>query len=417
MVNYINISFDYDTVYEKNWMPYISNDIISSWWTGRSEFLDDAFFYKNWACVSVIAWSRQDNTPLIMWDGMFSVQRTDNLEIQFYKDFWRAKTIQECEIIWQSYNDALFQFALQSIHTITVYRKERWLDQIPYDFVHTPTSRLTIGAAKRLAKHLGIPLVSSIHVDEWEIQSLKWNQYPWTEFILEKDKETKTDSDWVIAKNASLYKKISMIQHNCIQIGNDLDFPIYDDRILLKKDPNVVLYVWRISYAKWFDRFAEMIEHINTLPNNYVFILCGNIWDDGEISKHIRKLKKYDNVFFEGQVGRIAIQDVFLQAGTFILPSRTEIYNQTIMEALFYWCNVICTDVWAAREQIWTCSSAYILPNDDKFVSRGLDILSHVKYSYEKSVSAYQYANQKFNSNIWRQAKANFLNKVFPKKV
>lgn len=34
-----------------------------------------------------------------------------------------------------------------------------------------------------------------------------------------------------------------MIQHNCIQIGNDLDFPIYDDRILLKKDPNVVLYV------------------------------------------------------------------------------------------------------------------------------------------------------------------------------
>lgn len=34
-------------------------------------------------------------------------------------------------------------------------------------------------------------------------------------------------------------------------------------------------------------------------PNDYVFIICGNVWDDGEISKHIRKLKKYDNVFFE----------------------------------------------------------------------------------------------------------------------
>jgi hypothetical protein len=60
---------------------------------------------------------------------------------------------------------------------------------------------------------------------------------------LKKDKETKTDSDWVIAKNASLYSQISAIQHNCIQIGNDIDFPVYDDRILSKKDQNTVLYV------------------------------------------------------------------------------------------------------------------------------------------------------------------------------
>jgi glycosyltransferase involved in cell wall biosynthesis len=160
-----------------------------------------------------------------------------------------------------------------------------------------------------------------------------------------------------------------------------------------------------------------MIEKINEKENDYTFIICWKVRDNGDISKHIRRLKEYKNVYFEWQVGRIAIQDVFLQAGTFILPSRTEIYNQTIMEALFYGCNVICTDVWAAREQLWACTSAYILPNSDDFISKGLEILSHMKNSYEKSVSAYQYANKKFNSNIWRKSKMDFLNGIFSKKT
>jgi len=418
MVNYINLSFDYDTVYEKDGKPYISNDVVSSWWTGRIEFLDDAFFYSHWACVCVVAWSLQTNTSIVLWDGKFSVQRTkNNLEKKFYKDFWTATTTQECEMIRQAYNDALFEFALEAIENIRAHRKEKWLAPIVYDFIHTPTSWLTIGAAKKLSQYFQIPLISSIHVDEKEIQSLKWNQYPWADFILKKDNETKTDSDWIIAKNTLLYDQILPIQKNCINIGNDLNFPVYNEKILQKKNPNSILYVWRISYAKWFDRLTKMIEKINMTPNEYTFVICGKIRDNGEISKDINRLKQYDNVIFEWQVGRTAIQDVFLEAGTFILPSRTEIYNQTIMEALFYWCNIICTDVWAAREQIWGCKSAYIFPNDDGFMSKWLDTLSCIKYNYENSVSAYKYANKKFNSNVWRKYKMDFLNEIFSKKT
>ncbi len=52
--------------------------------------------------------------------------------------------------------------------------------------------------------------------------------------------------------------------------------------------------------------------------------------------KDIDLLQTYPNVYFEGQVGRTSIQDVFLDCGIFILPSRTEIYNQAIMEAAYY---------------------------------------------------------------------------------
>lgn len=413
MVKYINLSFDYETIYEKDWSPYVSNDIVSSWWTGRIEFLDDAFFYKNWSCVSAIVWSWKSKESLFFWNWNFSVQRTNGLEKKFYKDFWTAKNINECEMVWGLYNEKLFQFALRSIEKLTKYRKKRWLDAIVYDFVHTPTSWLTVWAAKKLSKHLGINLVSSLHVDENEIQALKWNQYPRADFILEKDKEIRTDSDCIIVKNKSLYNQIYQINHNCIYIGNDLNFPVYNDKILLKKNPNIILYVWRVSYAKWFDRFAQMVDKINSKENNYKFIICWEIWDNGDILNHINNLKRYNNVYFEWHVGRTAIQDAFLEAGTLILPSRTEVYNQTIMEALFYGCNVICSDVWAAKEQIWNCKSAYILANDNDFVDNSLKMLCNINNSYEKSKTAYQYANRKFNSNICRGNKMNFLNKMF----
>jgi hypothetical protein len=60
---------------------------------------------------------------------------------------------------------------------------------------------------------------------------------------LAKDKETKTDSDWVIAKDMALCKDIQQLNPNCIYIGNDLDFESYDTTYLLQKDPKTILYV------------------------------------------------------------------------------------------------------------------------------------------------------------------------------
>lgn len=413
MVNYINLSFDYDAIYEKDGKPYICNDLISRRWTGRIEFLDDAFFYKQGCCVSVICGSLENNKGLFLGDGKFSIQRTHNLEKHFYEEFWSAKNIQGCKKIRQKYNNALFTFALQAITNITTYRKERWLDPIAYDFIHTPTSRLTIWAAKKLAEKLNIPLVASIHVNEKEIQEIKGNQYPWSQFILSKDKETKMIADVVLAKNHDLYQETKTINTNCIQISNDIDFPTYEDTILSQKDPNTITYVWRVSFAKWFDRFAQIVQKINEKSNKYTFVICWEILEEWEIKKEIKKLKKYRNVYFEGKIGRVAIQDIFLNTWTFILPSRTEIYNQTIMEALFYGCNVICTDVGAAKEQIGKCKSWYILPNDEHFVKKSLEILKKTHIDYQKSAAAYRYANKKFNHNIQRKKKLDILEKMF----
>jgi len=418
MVNYINLSFDYDITYEKNWVPCISNDIISFWWTSRIEALDDIYMYKQWSCILAISWSQQTNTSLILDWGKFAVQRREeDLEQKFYKDFSMVKNREECQSVWQWYNDALFAFAIQSIENMREYRQKIWLPPIVYDFVHTPTTWLTIGAAKSLAKYLGIPLVSSVHVHEAEIQLLKWNQYPWSDFILEKDKETKTDSDWIIAKDKVLYNQIYKLNTNCIYIGNDLDFPVYEDKILLQKDPKMILYVWRISYEKGFDRFARLVHKLNDSKNNYLFVICGKVMDNGKLAQDIASLKKYKNVFFEWQVGRIAIQDAFLNAGTFILASRTETYNQTTMEALYYWCNVIATDVWGVKEQIGDCTSGYVIPNDENFVDASIKILTHLDHGYQKSVDAYRYANKKFNSNTYRKNKMVFLNKQFANQV
>ncbi|MEI6118048.1 MAG: hypothetical protein WCP92_02035 [bacterium] len=90
---------------------------------------------------------------------------------------------------------------------------------------------------------MGIALVSSIHVKEKEIQSLMGNQYPWADFILEKGKETEILSDLVIAKDKSLAEEIRQNNKNCIYVGNDLDFETYEDKILLQKDPHMILYV------------------------------------------------------------------------------------------------------------------------------------------------------------------------------
>ena len=414
MKNYINLTFDYDLVQEKDWLPCIANEVCSFGWTSRIETLDDIYMYKKWWCISVISWSQQDNRSLILDEGKFSIQRRkENLEEKFYEDFSKVKNEEECEAVWQWYNDELFAFALQSIERIREYRQKIWLPPIVYDFVHTPTTRLTIGAAKRLAKHLWLPLISTIHVHEKEIQQLKWNQYPWSDFILAKDKETKTDSDWVIAKDMALCKDIQQLNPNCIYIGNDLDFESYDTTYLLQKDPKTILYVWRISYEKWFDRFAELVEKLNKKDRSYTFIICGKVRNDEKIAHHIQRLKTYDNVFFEWYLDRVSIQDAFLNAGTFILASRTETYNQTTMEALFYGCNVIATDVWGVKEQIENCTSGYVIPNDDNFVDAAIKKLENMQYNFMQYAQAHDYAQGKFNSNIYRTYKMNFLEKTF----
>jgi glycosyltransferase involved in cell wall biosynthesis len=415
MVNYINLSFDYDSISEKDWLPYISNDAVSPWWTWRIELLDDMFFHTHWSCVTVIAGSWKNDTSLIFWDGSFSVQRTHHLEKEFYKNFWMAKTLEECQSAWLFYNNKLFDFALKSLDKLAKYRKWLNLESIIYDFIHTPSSWLTLWAAKKLSAYLWLPLVSTIHVDEKQIQILKGNQYPWADFILQKDAEIKKESDLLIVKNNSLYDSCIKLNPNCIQIGNDLHFPLYNTKILWEKDYKQILYVWRVSYEKWFDRFAKIVEHINSIPNDYKFVICWEIWDNGNnsIAEYIHALKKHKNVSFEGHVGRVAIQDVFLESWTFILPSRTETYNQTIMEALFYGCNVICTDVWAAQEQIGDCECSFVLQNDDSFVSNTLQALSNMNYGYQKSKLANQYANQKFNSDICRKKKMELLISYF----
>jgi glycosyltransferase involved in cell wall biosynthesis len=78
-----------------------------------------------------------------------------------------------------------------------------------------------------------------------------------------------------------------------------LDFESYDTTYLLQKDPKTILYVWRISYEKWFDRFAELVEKLNKKDRSYTFIICGKVRNDEKIAHHIPRLKTYDNVFFE----------------------------------------------------------------------------------------------------------------------
>ena len=84
-------------------------------------------------------------------------------------------------------------------------------------------------------------------------------------------------------------------------------------------------------------------------------------------------MKYFKNVYFHWFLSKDKLYDVLNTAKIIILPSRTEAYNQAILEWAMLWCIPISTNVWAAKDVIFESWNIIEWITEDELINKFIE--------------------------------------------
>lgn len=263
-----------------------------------------------------------------------------------------------------------------------------------------------------LKKMRGIPLISTLHVNERALQQIESFQLPWSNLILKYDVLTKQESDFLIAKNRDILIDISQYNNNVLEINND---------IIIKKDSfqldrqNSVVYVGRLSFEKGLDRLLAIAKLLKDL-NIDLHICWQSLGTDSQAEVLVEELKTLPNVFFYGFLDKFELAKVLSNSKVIILPSRTEVFNQAILEWAMLWCSPISTGVGAARSVILEKENIICQQSEKMIV---INFIRRIEIELKKSNSSYHNTIISYYKRYWggqnRKKKFIFLQNIYDK--
>lgn len=418
-MKYINVSFDYPHIIENDHGLAIDPNVQSLWGTGIAEFHDDRFIYSQGWEVIIMAGNWYCAKEFESQDGKFEVWRSEIPSKVFFDDFIHSSSEEEAEIKLMSYSQKIYEEILDRISIKNKERSIQGKDPIIFNLVTNPTSWFTIGTCTQLSKHFKIPLVSTLHVDEEVLQSMDAFKMPWKKLVLLKDFETKYVSDWIIAKNNIIHEKSLILNPNSSLILNDIKVPkISIQEIIREKERRIILYVWRISYEKWFDRLVLIIEKLRKIGWEFDFhIFWSYLWWDDRLDGAFSRVQNYNNVHLHGFVWRESLFEYYSRAWILILPSRSEAFNQTILEAMYFWTYVLATEVGWVKIQISDNSFWKIFSNELAEEEIIDNIVEEILILWKQCtkidpIGSHNYIKDFFASNLHKNKKLNLYNNI-----
>lgn len=174
-----------------------------------------------------------------------------------------------------------------------------------------------------------------------------------------------------------------------------------------------VLFVGRLSKLKGFYDLADIIPHICATNHNIVFNICGEI-NNKEKSFFEEKFKDFiqaGQIIFYGPVYGEQKTEIFKQSHIFVLPSYTEIFPVSVIEAMAHSLAIITTPVGAIPEMIEDGKHGYFINPGDKealknrinFLAENPEIVQLMgKINYKDAKRRYcpDLAKQKWNELI-----------------
>lgn len=205
-----------------------------------------------------------------------------------------------------------------------------------FDVVHAH-DWMTFPAAVALAQATGRPLVVHVHSLEHDRSGLFVN-----ETINEIERFGLEAADRVIA--VSHYTKRSIETHhkirsNKIFVVHNGVYPrraITDYRIKKTWPRHVVLFLGRVTYQKGPDYFVEIASRV--IPNvpDVLFVLAGSGDMLPSVKAQVSQLKLDRNFLFPGFLQGEDLEEMFSIADLYVMPSVSEPFGITALEAISF---------------------------------------------------------------------------------
>lgn len=224
---------------------------------------------------------------------------------------------------------------------------------------------LFINQLAKILRDRKIPYIYTLHGapvsadKKWWIIKMVYNFYKKTrgKAILENACDITAVSQYTIDNFSEFfpYRDKIRVVHNWIypeEFEKRVWFNIYD-RFNLSKDATIYLSIGRIEWLKGFDQFIKMIPLLVKSWVDARYFIAGR--DNGfkeELDKLIRELGVEDRVFYLWFISWDEKLSALQNGNYLVVPSYTESFGITVLEALASWLLPVVNSVWGLKELI-----------------------------------------------------------------
>lgn len=297
----------------------------------------------------------------------------------------------EAQDIWDNVLQSLHgeEDLIKTVQIFTV-RAKKLAETLDFDLIHAH-DWLTYPAGMLAQKLSGKPLVAHIHATEFDRAG-----GPGNERVHKIEHGGMTYANKVIAVSQYTMQMIMsryQIDTGKINVVHNA-FTLPDDAVLNKerifKGP-VILFLGRITLQKGPDYFVEMAEKVLQRHPNATFIMAGT----GDMSrKLLRKsaaMKLKNRFLFTGFLNRKQVERILRAADIYVLPSVSEPFGISPLEAMGYGITSIISkqsgvsevvhhafkiDYWDV--DLWVQTINHLIENPEKCTKMGLDGMKEV---------------------------------------
>ncbi len=264
-----------------------------------------------------------------------------------------------------AYNQACFQCVLQE-HSRT-----------PYDLIHAH-DWITSLAALKLKHALPLPLIGTIHSTEFD-RSAGLNVNPWVSG-LEASFVQKSDAIIAVSRMArqKLLRHYAAPAERVFVVYNGVDATRFSNAppSFKRKGEKLVLFHGRLSIQKGPDFFLKAAKRVLERMPDVRFVVSGTGDMLQQLVQEAAGLGILDRVTFAGYVPEEYLPALYASADAYVLPSVSEPFGITALEAMATGTPAIISHSTGVREALNHALSADFW-DADEFANKILAVLSY----------------------------------------
>jgi len=243
----------------------------------------------------------------------------------------------------QSYKNALGKKQNPGIYGSTlfdeVYRytlaAEKIAEEEEFDIIHCH-DWMTFGAGIRAKRKKNKPLVLHVHSTELD----RTGGHSVNQYVYDLERSGMHKADKIIA--VSNFTKDKIMTHYGVPrekirvVHNAVDFSqhYYGEDFRIKDNDKIVLFLGRITLQKGPDYFVYAAKKILEKEKNVKFIIAGSGDMEHFVIEKAAELGIADRVLFAGFLGENDVDRAYKMADVYVMPSVSEPFGITALEAM-----------------------------------------------------------------------------------
>jgi len=209
----------------------------------------------------------------------------------------------------------------------------------------------------------------------------------------------------LILTNSHTFKKylITRLKYNHSKIKIIYNSFVYEkiknkkNKTNLHKNKKIILVVANFRPGKDYITAIKTVKELLKYRNDFFFLFVGEGKEKQKIEKYVKKMKLASYVKFLGL--RTDIPNLLLRADIFFLPTLYESQSNAIIEAMFYKCPIVTTEIPENKEILENGKDALLVKiKDYKEMAKKINYLLENKKLRECLINnAYKKARKMFN--------------------